>query len=121
MAGTKAGGQAAAATNMTKYGVDYYAKIGAKGGSLGRTGGFFANRELAREAGRIGGRKSRRQMLTAKETAILVSLRNTNPQAWNYRALSRKFGIAESTVYKYLVRHRKEHGVPAPEHERNTL
>lgn len=60
MAGTKAGGQAAAATNKQKYGSDFYAKIGAKGGKLGRTGGFYANRELARLAGARGGRVSRR-------------------------------------------------------------
>ncbi|HUY85220.1 MAG TPA: hypothetical protein VMU97_01765 [Candidatus Dormibacteraeota bacterium] len=60
MAGTKAGGQAAAATNKQKYGSDFYAKIGAKGGKLGKTGGFFANRELARKAGAKGGRISRR-------------------------------------------------------------
>lgn len=60
MAGTKAGGKAAAATNKAKYGDDFYVKIGAKGGVIGRTGGFFANRKLASEAGRIGGRKSRR-------------------------------------------------------------
>ncbi len=60
MAGTKAGGQAAARTNKQKYGPDFYAKIGAKGGRLGRTGGFAANRELAREAGAKGGRISRR-------------------------------------------------------------
>lgn len=60
MAGTKAGGQAASATNKRKYGSDFYAKIGAKGGKIGKTGGFFANRELAREAGRKGGKISRR-------------------------------------------------------------
>jgi general stress protein YciG len=60
MAGTKAGGQAAAATNKKKYGSDFYAKIGAKGGKLGRTGGFYANRDLARKAGAMGGRISRR-------------------------------------------------------------
>ena len=60
MAGTKAGGQAAAATNKRKYGSGFYAKIGAKGGKLGRTGGFYANRELARLAGAKGGRISRR-------------------------------------------------------------
>jgi general stress protein YciG len=65
MAGTKAGGQAAAATNKRKYGSDFYAKIGAKGGRLGRTGGFYANRELAREAGRRGGRISRRTKKSA--------------------------------------------------------
>lgn len=60
MAGTLAGGKAAAETNKRKYGADYYAKIGAKGGKIGRTGGFFANRELARTAGAKGGRISRR-------------------------------------------------------------
>lgn len=60
MAGTKEGGKLAAKKNIEKYGVDFYAKIGAKGGKLGRTGGFFANRELARVAGAKGGRVSRR-------------------------------------------------------------
>jgi general stress protein YciG len=60
MAGTKAGGKAAASTNKAKYGADFYAKIGAQGGKKGRTGGFFANRELARIAGAKGGRISRR-------------------------------------------------------------
>lgn len=60
MAGTKAGGVKAAATNKAKHGSDFYAKIGAKGGKLGRTGGFAANPELARIAGAKGGRISRR-------------------------------------------------------------
>lgn len=60
MAGTKAGGIAAAKTNKTKYGSDFYSKIGAKGGKLGHTGGFAANRDLARLAGAKGGRISRR-------------------------------------------------------------
>ncbi|MEK7153806.1 MAG: KGG domain-containing protein [Patescibacteria group bacterium] len=60
MAGNKQGGEAAAVTNKKKYGSDFYARIGKMGGKKGRTGGFFANRELAREAGRKGGRISRR-------------------------------------------------------------
>ncbi len=60
MAGTKVGGKAAAATNKAKYGKDFYARIGAKGGQKGHTGGFFINRELARIAGAKGGRISRR-------------------------------------------------------------
>lgn len=64
MAGTKDGGRKAAATNKNKYGKDFYARIGQMGGKLGRTGGFYANRELAREAGRRGGRISRRTKTT---------------------------------------------------------
>jgi len=64
MAGTKAGGEAAAKTNKAKYGPDFYAKIGAAGGKKGRTGGFYANRDLAREAGARGGRVSRRTKKT---------------------------------------------------------
>lgn len=60
MAGTRTGGAKAAATNKAKYGKDFYARIGAMGGKIGHTGGFFANRELARIAGAKGGRKSRR-------------------------------------------------------------
>lgn len=61
MAGTKAGGEQAAKTNREKYGPDFYARIGAKGGRLGRTGGFAANRELARIAGAKGGKISKRR------------------------------------------------------------
>jgi general stress protein YciG len=60
MAGTIVGGQKAAKTNKSKYGKDFYRKIGAIGGKLGRTGGFYANRKLASTAGRKGGLISRR-------------------------------------------------------------
>jgi uncharacterized protein len=60
MAGTKEGGARAAATNKAKYGSDFYARIGKSGGHVGRTGGFYANRDLARKAGAMGGRISRR-------------------------------------------------------------
>ncbi|MDO4987296.1 MAG: hypothetical protein Q4E46_03225 [Candidatus Saccharibacteria bacterium] len=60
MAGTKAGGLKAAATNRAKYGKEFYAQIGAKGGRNGHTGGFAANKTLARIAGAKGGRISRR-------------------------------------------------------------
>ncbi len=65
MAGTKAGGMKAAATNKTKHGSDFYARIGAKGGKMGHTGGFAANPELARAAGRKGGLISRRSKKAA--------------------------------------------------------
>ena len=61
MAGTKEGGIKASKTNKERYGDDFYVGIGAKGGRLGRTGGFAANPELARIAGAKGGKKSRRK------------------------------------------------------------
>lgn len=69
MAGTRDGGAKAAATNKAKYGSDFYAMIGAKGGRKGVTGGFasakkgkdgLSGRERARLAGSKGGRISRR-------------------------------------------------------------
>lgn len=47
-------------TNYRTQGMDFYKKIGAKGGRNGHTGGFAANPELARIAGRKGGFISRR-------------------------------------------------------------
>jgi uncharacterized protein len=61
MAGTQTGGVAAAKTNKQRHGADFYAKIGRIGGKKGKTGGFYANRELARAAGRKGGLISRRR------------------------------------------------------------
>lgn len=60
MAGTVQGGKKAAAKNLKKD-PNFYAKIGAKGGRAGHTGGFAANPDLARIAGRKGGQISRRR------------------------------------------------------------
>ena len=60
MAGTPAGGQKAAQTNLKKQGKDFYKRIGKKGGQNGHSGGFAANPELASIAGRKGGKKSKR-------------------------------------------------------------
>lgn len=60
MAGTKAGGKKAAATNLERHGKDFYREIGAKGGRNGHTGGFASNPELAKIAGAKGGRISKR-------------------------------------------------------------
>ena len=69
MAGTKDGGAKAAATNRSKYGRDFYARIGSMGGKLGKTGGFASStvgkdgltgKQRAALAGAAGGRISRR-------------------------------------------------------------
>ena len=70
MAGTTEGGRKAAATNYKLHGADFYAKIGAKGGRNGHTGGFASDvigkdgltgRERAKLVGSIGGFRSRRR------------------------------------------------------------
>lgn len=60
MSGTKIGAKKVAFTNRERHGLDFYARIGQIGGRNGHTGGFAANPELARIAGRKGGLKSRR-------------------------------------------------------------
>lgn len=60
MPGSRSGGLKAAATNKARHGRGFYSRIGRIGGRNGHTGGFYANRDLAREAGRKGGLKSRR-------------------------------------------------------------
>lgn len=73
MAGTVEGGKAAARTNKLKYGEDFYGKIGTKGGSNGHTSGFYQNRELARAAGKKGGRISRRGPSDGTKTITKVN------------------------------------------------
>ena len=61
MAGTAKGGKKAARTNMEKYGHEFYAEIGRKGGRNGHTGGFASmTPEQVRECGRKGGKISKR-------------------------------------------------------------
>ena len=60
MAGTIEGGRKAAKTNKEKYGSNFYANIGRRGGRNGHTGGFASNPDLARRAGRKGGKISKR-------------------------------------------------------------
>ena len=60
MSGTLEGGRKARDTNYKLHGKDFYKRIGAIGGRNGHSGGFTANPELARMAGRKGGRISRR-------------------------------------------------------------
>ena len=67
MAGTKEGAIKAKYTNYEKHGADFYKRIGAIGGKNGHTGGFAANHELAREAGRKGGKRSKRRPAIKKE------------------------------------------------------
>jgi uncharacterized protein len=73
MPGTVNGGRKAAKTNKNRHGKDFYARIGKIGGEKGHTGGFAANRELARAAGRKGGLISRRSKAVKKSDQALAA------------------------------------------------
>lgn len=65
MGGNKAGGKKAAATNRAKYGEDFYSRIGGMNvkswiANGRKPRGFSVNRELARQVGAWGGKKSKR-------------------------------------------------------------
>lgn len=67
MAGSKEGGLKAKATNLARES-GFYSRIGAIGGKNGHTGGFYANRDLARRAGAIGGRRSKRRPMNPQQS-----------------------------------------------------
>ena len=69
MAGTVSGGRKAAATNKQRYGMNFYEQIGRRGGAISRGGGFAADSDLARTAGRKGGQASRRTKSKTQDAA----------------------------------------------------
>lgn len=61
MAGSREGGLKAAKVNTEKHGDNFYSEIGRIGGAVkGVRRGFAANNDLAREAGSLGGKNSKR-------------------------------------------------------------
>lgn len=83
MSGNYAGDLKAAQTNKERYGENFYKELGRKGGQVSRGGGFAANRDLAREAGRKGGLKSKRtkQLDEVSPTEFLELEQKTQEQA----------------------------------------
>lgn len=60
MSGTQSGGRRAAQTNIARYGLGFYSRIGAVGGSRKVPKGFAIRRDIASSAGRKGGEISKR-------------------------------------------------------------
>ena len=88
MAGNKAGGIKTKKTMLERYGKDFYREIGAKGGKAGHTGGFYANRELAKTAGAKGGRISKR----GRAIPYSGEIEQEDKSSWYKTALS-KIGL----------------------------
>ncbi len=108
ISGTRQGGRKLSATIKSKYGVDEYGKsvfhkrVGALGGAASGTGGFFANRELAREAGRKGGLKSRKQ---PKDWAEFIRIFN---ESKSMSEAAEQLNMKPASVNSQAVKLRKE-------------
>lgn len=99
------GGLKAAATNKARYGDRFYSNIGARGGRNGNTGGFAANPELARLAGKKGGRISKRG--AKNETRGKLQSMHSELVKWVEEGkpgvqIAKATGLPISAVYKYI-------------------
>lgn len=97
---TKAGGQKARAIILERYGPDYWRKMGAIGGHTSRKGGFYANRELAREAGRKGGKASKRSGPNRTYTATKPGEETIKGDV---ATISRRIGYSRTTIYQHIA------------------
>lgn len=76
MSGTKRGGLRAAKTNKQRYGSDFYKIIGRMGGRVSQGGGFAKDPNLAREAGRLGGKSKRSKRTHCQKRGHKLTDRN---------------------------------------------
>ena len=107
MSGTVSGGLKAAKTNKERYGENYYAEMGRKGGQNGHTGGFASNRERARIAGAKGGRSSKRgENLQKKLDEIFYEYITTQlNEGSSLHYIAQKIGVSDYTVKRFAQRH----------------
>lgn len=77
MAGTIAGGKKTSQIVTEKYGSDYFAKIGSTGGKNGTTGGFYADKDRAKKAGKLGGQRSFRGYKLLRKKNDIYTYENT--------------------------------------------
>ena len=105
MPGTRLGGQRAAKTNKQRHGDDFYKRIGMKGGKVSTTGGFYANPELAKIAGRKGGAISRRGEATKTKEMIRTNIDTIKRMVEDKAPVTKIYeatGVPKSTLYKII-------------------
>ena len=104
MSGTREGGLKAAKTNTERFGKNWYAEIGKKGGMRGHTGGFAANRELARIAGAMGGRKSKRSSGVQKELKTNEEkIKELIESGESIHSIADKFSVSDGAMKRFAL------------------
>lgn len=103
MSGSKIGGLKAAATNKERHGNDFYARIGAKGGSRSTpTGGFGADHERARIAGAKGGSISRRDEAKTWYEKNKHEIEYMRQDGFTIREIGSVLGCSQQKIYYVL-------------------
>ena len=102
MSGNKAGGMKAAATNKLRHGDDFYARIGARGGRNGHTGGFAANRELAKIAGGKGGSISKRDEAKTWYEKNKHEIESMRKDGFTIKEIGSALGCSQQKIYYVL-------------------
>lgn len=103
MAGTISGGLKAAKTNKERYGDNYYAEMGRKGGQRGHRGGFASNPELARTAGAKGGSRSKRAggMQKKLEELFQPYIKQKLEEGYSIHYIAQRIGVSDSTIKRF--------------------
>jgi general stress protein YciG len=103
MAGTQTGGLKAAKTNKERYGDNYYAEMGRKGGKRGHGGGFASNPALARMAGAKGGSRSKRAGGMQKKLKEIFEpfIRDEIEKGSSINHIATKIGVSSSTIKRF--------------------
>lgn len=104
MSGTREGGIKARQTNLKKYGKNFYKNIGYLGGINGHTGGFAADSNRAKEAGRKGGLKSKRGM--SKNTPARISaIRSLLEKNATIAYIAKQLDLSPYTIQHYIYKY----------------
>lgn len=107
MSGTRLGGKRAAATNRARHGKEYYQRIGHLGGlaSTGSKKGFAANIELAKEAGRVGGLRSKRGK---KHPKYKIYFKGKDAGYWKFKSEQEAIDFYVRTIAEATGQTRRE-------------
>lgn len=100
--GNASGGARAAETNKKKYGKDFYKIIGARGGKATGYKGFATNPKMARLAGAVGGRNSKRGKDPMRAERVKKALTLYREEGKSVEQIAKEMDLSKATINNYL-------------------